>query len=148
MKFYAICCVLAQILYLGKIWFLRYGPKCSWPTRLQDFKSNISPEQNDEKAWIFACWYRFMGSRSWLKNVGVDIIKNGCVNSVLRTLKLALCQGKMNEINWFLLCWYKFIGTKSYFNSFLVVVVKNRCDLLGHGTLKSAVLQGPIDKMS
>ena len=37
MKVYTICCILAQIPYLGKIWFLKYGPKCSWPIRLQDF---------------------------------------------------------------------------------------------------------------
>ena len=56
-------------------------------------------EQNDEKAWFFACWYRFMESRRWLKNIRVGIIKNGCGNSVLRSLKLAVCQVKMNEIN-------------------------------------------------
>ena len=28
-KLYNICCTLAQITYLGKILFLRYGPKCS-----------------------------------------------------------------------------------------------------------------------
>ena len=37
MKVYAICCILAQIPYLGKFWFLRYEPKCSWVIRLQDF---------------------------------------------------------------------------------------------------------------
>ena len=31
------CCILAQILYLWKMFFLRYGPKCSWPIRLQNF---------------------------------------------------------------------------------------------------------------
>ena len=36
-KIYIICSFLAQILYLIKIWFLRYGPKCFWPIRLQDF---------------------------------------------------------------------------------------------------------------
>ena len=36
-KFYNICCILTQIPYLGKIWFLRYGPKCSRPIRLQYF---------------------------------------------------------------------------------------------------------------
>ena len=36
-KFYNICCILAQIPYLGKIWFLRYGPKYSQPIRLQYF---------------------------------------------------------------------------------------------------------------
>ena len=37
MKVYTICCILARIPCLGKIWFLRYGPKCSRPIRLQDF---------------------------------------------------------------------------------------------------------------
>ena len=32
-----ICCVPAQIPYLGKIFFLIYQPKCSQPVRLQDF---------------------------------------------------------------------------------------------------------------
>ena len=41
----------------------------------------------------------FIESRSRLKNVGVCIFKNGCGHSVLGTLKLAVCQGKMNEIN-------------------------------------------------
>ena len=36
-KFYNICCILAQIPYIGKIWFLRYWPKCSQPIRLQYF---------------------------------------------------------------------------------------------------------------
>ena len=103
------------------------------------FKSTISLEQNDEKAWIFACWYIFIESRSWLKNTGVCILKTGCAHSVLRTLKLAVCQGKTNEINWFLVCWYKFVKAKSYINNFFVVVVKNGCGLLILETLKSAV---------
>ena len=37
MKIYIICGVPAQILYLGKILFVRYRPKCSKPFRLQDF---------------------------------------------------------------------------------------------------------------
>ena len=36
-KVYIKCCILAQIKYLGKIWFLRYGLKWSRPIRLQDF---------------------------------------------------------------------------------------------------------------
>ena len=92
------------------------------------FKSTITLEQYHEKAWFFACWYRFMESTSWFENIGVGMVKNGFDHSVLRTLKLALCQGKMNEINWFLVCWYKFMKGKSYFNNFWVVVVKN-----GHG---------------
>ena len=37
MKIDIICCVSAQILYLGKILFLRYGAKSSHPIRLHDF---------------------------------------------------------------------------------------------------------------
>ena len=38
--YYCNSCMLEQISYLGKFWFLRYGPKCSWPIRLQDFSIN------------------------------------------------------------------------------------------------------------
>ena len=34
------------------------------------FKLTLSPEQKDEKAWFFACWYRSMEIKSWLKNIG------------------------------------------------------------------------------
>ena len=76
------------------------------------FKSSISLEQNDEKAWFLACQYRFMEIRSCLKYIGVSVVKNWCCHSVVRTLKLAVSQGKMNEANWFLLCWYKFMKAK------------------------------------
>ena len=131
-----------NLAHSESLYYLLYS--CTNPI----FKSTIFLEQNDEKAWFFASWYRFMESSSWLKNTGVIIIKNGCGHSVLRTLKLAVSQGKMNEINWFLMCLYKFMKAKSYFNNFLVMVVKNGCGLLGLGTLKSTVLQGPIDEMS
>ena len=37
-SYYCNSCMLEQIFsYLGKFWYLRYGPKFSWPTRLQDF---------------------------------------------------------------------------------------------------------------
>ena len=35
--YYCNFCMLEQISYLGKFWFLRYGRKCSWPIRLRDF---------------------------------------------------------------------------------------------------------------
>ena len=38
--YYWNCCMLEQISYLAKFWFLRYGPKCSWPIRLWDFSIN------------------------------------------------------------------------------------------------------------
>ena len=55
MKIHIICYAPAQIPYLGRFWFLRYGPKCSQPIRLQEFSSTISPDQINEIAWYFAC---------------------------------------------------------------------------------------------
>ena len=138
-KVCSISCILALIPYMGKIWFLRFGPKCSQPIRLQGFKISISQEQNDEKAWFFACWYRFM--ESWLKNIGVGMVKNGFSHSVLRALKLAVCQVELNGINWFLVCWYESRKSKIYFNNFLVVVLKNGHGLLDLRILKYAVSQ-------
>ena len=40
MEIYIICCVHAQIPFLGQFLFLKYGPKCSQPIRLQDFLIN------------------------------------------------------------------------------------------------------------
>ena len=37
---YYNCCIHEQVSYLGKFWFLRYDPKCSWPIRLWDFSIN------------------------------------------------------------------------------------------------------------
>ena len=52
------------------------------------FKSTITLEQRDERAWLFAFWYRFMEVKYSLKNMGM--VKNGCDHSGLRTLKLAV----------------------------------------------------------
>ena len=35
----------------------------------------------------------------YYKNIGLDIIGNGCGHSVLKALKVAVCQGTVNEIN-------------------------------------------------
>ena len=111
------------------------------------FKSTISLEKTDEKAWFIACWYRFRKMKSWLKNIGVSLVKNGCGHPGLRTLKLALSQEEINSINWFLVWWHRFRKGESYFNNFWVVVVKNGCDLQGYGILKSAVSQKRIDEL-
>ena len=66
------------------------------------FKSNLSLEQSDEKAWFFACWYRFMEIKSWLENIGEGIVKNACDHSGLRTQQQVVFQ---KGINWFLVCW-------------------------------------------
>ena len=112
------------------------------------FKSTISLEQNDEKSDFL-----HVDTDSWKLEVDWKILgwawsKNGCGHSVLRTLKLAVCQEEINGEHWFLVCWCKFRKARSYFNNFLVVVVvKNGHGLLGLGTLKSAVSQEPIDEM-
>ena len=85
-----------------------------------------------------------MESRSWLKNIRVSVIKNGCGYSVLRSLKLAVCQGKINEINWFLEI--EFMKAKSYFHNFMVVAIRNGCGLLGLQTLQSADYKNQLKK--
>ena len=41
------------------------------------FKSTIFLEQNDGKVSFFVWWHRFIQIKSWLKNTGVGVIKNG-----------------------------------------------------------------------
>ena len=81
-KVYINYCVLRQISYLRKFWFLRYGPKCSWPIQLQDFKSNIFLEENDEKVCFFVCCYKFIEIKHCLKNIGVGMVINGCATLI------------------------------------------------------------------
>ena len=69
------------------------------------FKLTISLNQNDERNWFFAYRCRFKKIKSWLKNIGVGLVKNGCGYSGLRTLKLAVSQEWINGANWFLVCW-------------------------------------------
>ena len=64
MKVYIICYIFAQIPYLGKIYFLRHGPKYSLPTDCVIFKQAISLEQNDEMSDFFAFQYKFMEIKS------------------------------------------------------------------------------------
>ena len=63
------------------------------------FKLNVSLEQNDEKGWFFAFWYRFMEIKSWLKNIEVGVIKHEFGHSGLSTLKLAVSEEAINGIN-------------------------------------------------
>ena len=48
---------------------------------------------------------------SWKLEIDWQIL--GCGHSVLRTLKLAVCQGEMNGINLNLVYWYNFKKAKS-----------------------------------
>ena len=54
--------------------------------RLHDFKSAISLEQNYEKAWFFACWYRFIEIKSWLKNIVGGMVTKVSVATLLSRL--------------------------------------------------------------
>ena len=69
-SYYRSSCMLEQISYLGKFWFLKYGPKCSWPIRLQDFPINcrtlnlaVSHKEINEINWFLVC-----PSNSFLRN--------------------------------------------------------------------------------
>ena len=57
-----------------------------------------------KKPAFFSCLYRLMKIKSWLKHIGMGMLKNGCGHSGLRTLKLFLSQKGLNGINWFLVC--------------------------------------------
>ena len=134
-----------------KNWFLRCRPKCSRPIRLQDFLINCISGTKSIKSLIFACCHRFFEIKSWFKNIGMTVVKNECGNSGLRTLKLAVFQTEINQINWFLVCWYKFRKTKLLIikvHNFWMVVVKNVCGILSLGFLKSALSQEWIDEIS
>ena len=84
---------------LGKIWFLRcvnvFGQ-----SECKIFKWIISLERKQEKAWFFACWYKFIEIKSWLKNIGMGVVINVCSHSGCRYLKLAVSQIVSNGINW------------------------------------------------
>ena len=60
--YYCNSCMLEQISYLGKFWFLKYGPKCSQPIKLQDFSINrrtlkltVFHKEINEINWFLVC---------------------------------------------------------------------------------------------
>ena len=68
------------------------------------FKLTMSLEQKDEKGWFFAYWCRFIKVKSYLENIGMGMVKNGCGYSGLKALKLDVSQEGINRVNWFLVC--------------------------------------------
>ena len=48
-----------------------------------------------------------MKVKSWLKNIGVGVVKNWYRYSGLRTQEVVSWVG-INGVSWFLVCWYKF----------------------------------------
>ena len=75
--YYCNSCILEQISYLGKFWFLRYDPK---------------------RSYLGKFWFlRYGPKRSWpirLQDISIN----------RRTVKLAVTHKEINEINWFLVC--------------------------------------------
>ena len=69
--------------------------------QIAEFLNQISLEQNNEEAWFFACWYKFIEIKSWLKNTGVDVVINGGAHSGRRTLQLAVSHKEIHGVNWF-----------------------------------------------
>ena len=84
-------------------WDVDQNALCQSDCRI--FKSTLSLQQNDEKAWFFVFWYIFMEIKSWLGNIGVGMVRSGCGHSGHRTLKLAVSQEGINGRNWFLVWW-------------------------------------------
>ena len=79
--YYCNCCMLEHISYLGKFWFVRYGPKWSWPIRFRDFSINrktqmaVSHEEINEINWVLV-----YPSNSFLRNGSLgfsDFWQNG-----------------------------------------------------------------------
>ena len=85
---------------LGKSGSCDMGQNALGQSDCRIFKLIIFPEHKDEKAWLFACWYRLMDIKSWLENIGVSMVKNGCGHSGLKTLYLKIgCISKRNQWN-------------------------------------------------
>ena len=60
--YYCNSCMLEQMSYLRKFWFLRYGPKCSWAVTLHDFSINhrtlkfaLFHKEINEINWFLVC---------------------------------------------------------------------------------------------
>ena len=73
--YYCNSCMLEQISYLEKIWFLRDGPKCSWPIRLQGFSISrrilefaVSHKEINEINWFLVC-----PPNNFLRNDSLDL---------------------------------------------------------------------------
>ena len=109
-KITSFFCIPAQIPYMGKIFCLRYRPKCSKPIRLQKTAWNSMKQPHfghvDKK--------KFTKFKSWLKMSYLSMARNGCGQAGLWTLKLTVSQEWPDGINWFFASWYKFTQIKRW----------------------------------
>ena len=139
MKIYSICCVPAQIPYLGKFWFLIYWQKCSQPIRLLDFLINNISKTNQSNSLTFCMMIQIhINLKLTKKNVWIGMVRNGCDQSVHKTLKLARSQKWIDRMKWCFAGWCRSRKARSHFTDFWVGLVKNRCNQLVRETLKSA----------
>ena len=83
------------------------------------FKSNISLEHSDKIAYFFCILIPEI--KSWYKNIGVRVVKNGCSHPGHWTFKLAVSHKGINEINRFF-AWWCNIGIA---NNYWVGMVKS-----------------------
>ena len=67
------------------------------------------------------------------------MVKNGCDQFGLLTLKLAVSPEWTDGINWFFACWHKFTQTKRWLKNSGLSMVKNGCGQFGDRTLKLTV---------
>ena len=65
MKIYIICCVPAQIPFLGNICSWVMGQNASSQLNRRIVKLTISPEKIEEIAWFFADWCKFTKIKNW-----------------------------------------------------------------------------------
>ena len=142
MKVYATCCVPVQVPYLGKIWFLRYRPKCSQPIRSQQFYISHISKMNLLNSLIFYIWYKFMKAKLLLKILRVNMVKN----EWSQILKLAVSQEWIDGIYWFLYADKNLTTLKVTSMIFGWLWSKNGRDPLFHGTLRYAVPQKLINR--
>ena len=111
MKIYILCCVPTQILYWEKSCSWDMGQNTLSQSHRKIFESTISSEQIDKIASFFVYWYK-LKAKSWSKSFWLSMVKNGCGQYGLWTLKLTVTQEWIDGINWFFGCWNKFMLLK------------------------------------
>ena len=126
------------ILIFGKILIPEIWAKMFSANHIAGFFINHISRTNNEIAWFFACWYKFIYIKNWSKILWLGMLRNGCGQSGHRTIKLTVSQELFDRMNWFFACWCKLRKAKSYLTDFWVGLVKNGCDQLVCETVKSA----------
>ena len=70
-----------NLVYNDSLFYLRYScanPIFGGKSDCRIFKSTIALEQCDKKVYFFACWYKLIKIKIWLKDIEEDVVKNGC----------------------------------------------------------------------